>query len=60
MEKGKLASLRRYLLTGIVVTAPVGFTAFVLYWVFDRLDAVVYPRCRYGLRLLIRLPFLGL
>ena len=41
MEKGKLASLRRYLLTGIVVTAPVGFTAFVLYWVFDRLDAIL-------------------
>lgn len=33
--------LRRYLLTGIVVIAPVGVTAFVLYWIFSKLDAIL-------------------
>lgn len=33
--------LRRYLLTGIVVMAPVGVTVFVLWWIFARLDAIL-------------------
>lgn len=33
--------LRRYLLTGVVVIAPVGVTAFVLYWIFVRIDAIL-------------------
>ncbi len=33
--------MRRYLLTGIVVIAPVGVTAAVLWWIFQRLDAIV-------------------
>ncbi len=33
--------LRRYLLTGVVVIAPVGVTAFVLYWIFIRIDAIL-------------------
>lgn len=41
MEKGKLSSLRRYLLTGVVVSAPVGVTVFVLVWIFDRLDLIL-------------------
>lgn len=32
---------RRYLLTGIVVIAPVGVTAYVLYWIFARLDRIL-------------------
>lgn len=50
-------SLRRYLLTGIVVSAPVGVTAFVLYWIFGRLDAIVGGFLR---NLGLRLPGLGL
>ncbi len=41
MEKGILTNLRRYLLTGVVVSAPVGVTVFVLYWIFERLDAIL-------------------
>lgn len=33
--------LRRYVVTGLVVTAPVGVTAFVLSWLFVRLDPIV-------------------
>lgn len=32
---------RRYLLTGVAVIAPVGVTVFVLYWIFNRLDAIL-------------------
>lgn len=35
------ARARRYLLTGVIVIAPVGVTAYVLYWIFVRLDAIV-------------------
>ncbi len=40
-EKSVWVRLRRYLLTGIVVIAPVGVTVFVLYWIFNRLDAIL-------------------
>lgn len=33
--------LRRYLLVGLVVTAPVGLTIYVLAWVFNRLDHIL-------------------
>jgi uncharacterized membrane protein len=33
--------LRRYLLVGLVVIAPVGITLYVLAWVFVRLDAIL-------------------
>lgn len=33
--------LRRYLLVGLVVIAPVGITAYALAWVFNRLDAIL-------------------
>jgi uncharacterized membrane protein len=41
MEKGTLASLRRYFITGLVVIAPVGVTVFILVWIFDRIDAIL-------------------
>lgn len=36
-----LNRLRRYLITGLVVIAPVGVTAFVLVWLFQRLDPIL-------------------
>lgn len=33
--------VRRYLLTGLIVAAPVGLTAFVLVWTFQKLDAIL-------------------
>jgi uncharacterized membrane protein len=33
--------LRRYLVTGLIVTAPIGVTLFVLSWLFVRLDPIL-------------------
>jgi uncharacterized membrane protein len=41
LNKALLLRLRRYLLTGIVVIAPVGVTVFVLWWIFARLDQIL-------------------
>ncbi len=48
---------RRYLLTGIAVIAPVGVTVFVLYWIFNRLDAILG---RVFSAIGLRIPGLGL
>lgn len=57
-EKRLWPKIRRYLLTGVIVIAPVGVTIFVLYWIFVRLDAIVgrYLRDIWG----VRFPGLGL
>jgi uncharacterized membrane protein len=36
-----LHRIRRYLVTGLVVIAPVGVTAYVLVWLFQRLDPIL-------------------
>lgn len=36
-----LSRLRRYLVTGLIVVAPVGVTAFVLVWLFQWLDSIL-------------------
>ena len=33
--------LRRYIVTGLVVIAPIGVTAFVLTWLFEALDPII-------------------
>ena len=33
--------LRRYLVTGLIVIAPIGVTVFVLSWLFQRLDPII-------------------
>lgn len=33
--------LRRYLMTGLVVIAPIGVTVYVLVWLFQKLDPIV-------------------
>lgn len=33
--------LRRYLVTGLIVIAPIGVTVFVLTWLFERLDPII-------------------
>lgn len=49
--------LRRYLLVGLVVTAPVGLTAYVLVWVFNTLDAILGTPLQTWLG--VRVPGLG-
>jgi len=51
------ALIRRYLLTGVVVIAPIGLTAYVLYWIFSRLDAILG---RIFSSIGLRIPGLGL
>jgi len=36
-----LQRLRRYLITGLIVIAPISLTVFVLAWLFERLDPIV-------------------
>ena len=36
-----LHRLRRYFVTGLIVIAPVGVTAYVLVWLFQRLDPII-------------------
>lgn len=39
--RSTLTRLRRYLITGLIVTAPIGVTVFVLAWLFQRLDPIL-------------------
>lgn len=39
--KALLPAVRRYLLTGLIVAAPVGVTIFLLAWAFRELDAIL-------------------
>lgn len=41
MLRRLMARLRRYLVTGLVVVAPLGVTAWVLRWLFVRLDSIL-------------------
>lgn len=36
-----LSRLRRHLITGLIVVAPIGMTALVLVWLFEHLDAIL-------------------
>lgn len=38
---GVTGKLRRYLITGLIVVAPVGITAWVLVWLFGSLDSIL-------------------
>ena len=49
--------LRRYLLVGLVVTAPVGLTVYVLVWAFNTLDAILGTPLQSWLG--VRVPGLG-
>lgn len=39
--RNTLHRLRRYLITGLIVIAPIGVTVFVLSWLFQRLDPIL-------------------
>lgn len=36
-----LSRLRRYLVTGLIVVAPIGMTVWVLVWLFEHLDSIL-------------------
>ncbi|MBC7948823.1 MAG: DUF502 domain-containing protein [Chitinophagaceae bacterium] len=35
--------LLRYFIQGIIILAPIGITAYVLYWLFDKVDSILRP-----------------
>jgi uncharacterized membrane protein len=39
--RNTLHRMRRYLITGLIVIAPIGVTVFVLSWLFQRLDPIL-------------------
>ena len=41
--KGTLKKLFRYFIQGIIILAPIGVTAYVLYWLFDKVDNILRP-----------------
>ena len=50
--------LRKYFIVGLVVIAPVGLTAFVLVWVFQRIDSILGVPLERALG--VQIPGLGL
>lgn len=42
-QKGVLKKLVRYFLQGLIILAPIGLTAYVLYWLFEKVDNILRP-----------------
>src|SRR6476646_6843561 len=38
-----LKKIVRYFIQGIIILAPIGITAYVLYWLFERVDGILRP-----------------
>src|SRR4030095_16537984 len=38
--------LFRYFVQGVIILAPIGITAYVLYWLFDKIDGILNPYVR--------------
>lgn len=38
--------LFRYFVQGVIILAPIGITAYVLYWLFDKIDGILEPYIR--------------
>lgn len=41
-----LKKLFRYFVQGVIILAPIGITAYVLYWLFDKIDGILNPYIR--------------
>ena len=49
----------RYFIQGIIVVAPIGITAYVMYWLFERVDSILRPYLNIpGLGFIIIIAFL--
>jgi uncharacterized membrane protein len=38
-----LKKIFRYFIQGIIILAPIGITAYVLYWLFEKVDSILRP-----------------
>ncbi|HEY6504110.1 MAG TPA: DUF502 domain-containing protein [Chitinophagaceae bacterium] len=46
LKKGRILTARklfRYFIQGIIILAPIGITAYVLYWLFEKVDGILRP-----------------
>lgn len=39
----RLKTVFRYFIQGIIILAPIGITAYVLYWLFEKVDGILRP-----------------
>ena len=42
-KKSFLGKLLRFFIQGLIILAPIGVTAYVLYWLFDKVDSILRP-----------------
>lgn len=42
-RKGMARMIIRYFIQGLIILAPIGITAYVLYWLFERVDGILRP-----------------
>lgn len=38
-----LKKIFRYFIQGVIILAPIGITAYVFYWLFDKIDSILRP-----------------
>jgi uncharacterized membrane protein len=41
--KGTVKKILRLFIQGLIILAPIGITAYVLYWLFDKVDSILRP-----------------
>ena len=41
--KSNLKQIFRFFVQGLIILAPIGITAYVLYWLFDKVDSILRP-----------------
>ena len=42
-KRNTFKKIVRYFIQGIIILAPIGITAYVLYWLFDKVDSILRP-----------------
>ncbi|HYC40942.1 MAG TPA: DUF502 domain-containing protein [Chitinophagaceae bacterium] len=42
-RNGIVRKLLRFFVQGLIILAPIGVTAYVLYWLFDKVDSILRP-----------------
>lgn len=42
-EKSTVKKIFRFFIQGLIILAPIGITAYVLYWLFDKVDNILRP-----------------
>lgn len=45
-ERITLRKLFRYFIQGVIILAPIGITAYVLWWMFNKIDGILEPYIR--------------